>query len=107
VNKLLADAGCPIIVIADNAAYHTSGTVQAYAEKSQGAVTLAYLPRYAPEFNPDEQVWNHAKGRLAKLFIDSKATLKSSMLAILRSIQKQSDLIRSFFQMEFTSYVLG
>src|ERR1700746_2218878 len=31
----------------------------------------------------DEQVWNHAKGRLAKLFIDSKATLKSSMLAIL------------------------
>src|SRR5271169_2698389 len=39
--------------------------------------------RYAPEFNPDEQVWNHAKGRLAKLFIDSKATLKSSMLAIL------------------------
>jgi len=107
VKKLLADAGCPIIVIADNAAYHTSGIVQAFAEKSQGAITLAYLPRYAPEFNPDEQVWNHAKGRLAKLFIDSKATLKSSMFAILRSIQKQSDLIRSFFQMEFTSYVLG
>jgi hypothetical protein len=59
----------------------------------------------APEFNPDEQVWNHAKGRLAKLFIDSKATLKSSVPAILRSIQKQSNLIRSFFQMEFTSYV--
>jgi transposase len=58
VKKLLADAGCPIIVIADNAAYHTSWTVQAFAEKSQGAVTLAYLPRYAPEVNPDEQVWN-------------------------------------------------
>ena len=58
VKKLLADAGCPIIVIADNTAYHTSGTVQAFAEKSQGAVTLAYLPRDAPEFNPDEQVWN-------------------------------------------------
>jgi hypothetical protein len=42
-----------------------------------------------PEFNPDQQVWNHAKGQLAKLFIDSKATLKSSVLAILRSIQKQ------------------
>jgi transposase len=50
VKKLLADAGCPIIVIADNAAYHTSGTVQAFAEKSQGAVTLAYLPRYAPSY---------------------------------------------------------
>jgi transposase len=79
---------------------HTSGTVQAFAEKSQGAVTLAYLPRYAPEFNPDEQVCNDAKGRLVKLFIDSKATLKISVLAILRSIRKQSDLIRSFFQME-------
>ena len=32
--------------------------------------------------NPDEQVWNHAKERLVKLFIDSKATLKSSVLAI-------------------------
>ena len=46
--------------------------------------------------------WNRAKGPLTKLFIDNKATMKSSVLAILRSIQKQSDLIRSFFQMEFT-----
>jgi hypothetical protein len=50
VKKLLADAGCPIIVIADNTAYHTSGTVQAFAEKSQGAVTLA-MPRNSIQMN--------------------------------------------------------
>jgi transposase len=104
LKKLLADAGGPIIIIADNAAYHTSGKVQDFAKQSEGKVTLGYLPRYAPELNPDEQVWNHAKARLGKLFIDTKDTLKRSLLGILRSIQKQAHLIRSFFGMDSTAY---
>jgi transposase len=104
VRKLRSDAGRPIIVIADNAAYHTSGKVRHFAAQNKGEVTFAYLPRYAPELNPDEQVWNHAKARLSKLFVDSKETMKRSVLSILRSIQMQGDLIRSFFRMESTRY---
>ena len=104
LQKLHADAGKPIIVIADNASYHSSGKVQKFAKESQGRIHLGYLPKYAPELNPDEQVWNHAKARLAKLFIDSAQTMKESVLNIMRSIQKQSWLIRSFFQMKDTRY---
>ena len=103
LKQLQADAGKPLIVIADNASYHSSGKVQKFARESQ-AIHLGYLPKYAPELNPDEQVWNHAKARLAKLFIDSAQSLKQSVLNIMRSIQKQSSLIQSFFQLKDTSY---
>ena len=69
LKKLHSDAGKPIIVIADNASYHTSGKVQRFAKESNQTVHLGHLPKYAPELNPDEQVWNHAKARLAKLFV--------------------------------------
>lgn len=104
LRKLYTDAHKPIIVIADNASYHRSGKVQKFAQDSDEAIYLGYLPKYAPQLNPDEQVWNHAKSRLAKLFIDSAQTMRRSVLNIMRSIQKQTCLIQSFFQMKDTSY---
>jgi transposase len=106
LKKLQTDAGKPIIVIADNASYHSATKVQKFARESQQAIHLGYLPKYAPELNPDEQVWNHAKARLAKLFIDSAETMKRSLLNIMRSLQKQRQLIQSFFMMKETVYAL-
>jgi transposase len=103
LKKLREDAGRPIIVVADNASYHSSKKVQTFAAES-GDIHLGHLPKYAPELNPDEQVWNHAKARLGKLFIDSAETMKKSVMNIMRSIQKQVDLVRSFFQMDGTKY---
>lgn len=104
LKDLRADTGKPIIVIADNASYHGSNTVQRFIEASDGDVVVEHLPRYAPEFNPDEQVWNHAKARLAKLFIATKDDLVREMRSIMRSIQCSPQLIRSFFQLENTRY---
>jgi transposase len=101
---LLNDTGKPIIVIADNASYHQGKFVKECAEKSNDQVTLINLPPYAPELNPDEQVWNHAKSRLGKLFIETKEQLVSEVRAILQSIQRSPDLVRSFFQMKDTKY---
>lgn len=103
LKKLQADAEKPIIVIADNASCHSSGKVQKFARESK-MIHLGWLPRYAPELNPDEQVWNYAKARLAKLFIDSAESMKQNVLNIMRSIQKQRWLIQSFFQLKDTSY---
>jgi transposase len=104
VKKLLADTGRPIIVIADNASYHTSGLVKRYVKESHGQVTLASLPKYAPELNPDEQVWNHAKARLSKLFVATKAEFEAALFSIMMSIQRSIDLILSFFQLPDTEY---
>ena len=104
LKKLHADVGRPLIVIADNASYHTGGVVQRYVKQTRGQVTVGSLPRYSPELNPDEQVWNHAKARLAKLFVATKDEFKAALFSILLSIQKSTDLVLSFFQLPDTQY---
>jgi transposase len=104
LTKLRSDAGRPIIVITDSASYHISGAVKQYAAESRGQVTLEHLPSYSPELNPDEQVWNHAKARLAKRFVANKAEFKAALFSILLSIQRSTQLILSFFQLAETKY---
>lgn len=104
LKKLHADVGGPIIVIADNASYHTGGHVKRYVSQTEEQVTVENLPSYSPELNPDEQVWNHMKARMAKLFIATKSDFKEAVLRILFSIQRSKALIRSFFQLPDTKY---
>jgi transposase len=96
LQKLRTDAGRPIIVIADSARHHTSAMVVEFMASTNGDTTLATLPRYSPELNPDEQVWNHAKRRFSQEFIDSKETMKSTVFAIMHSIQRTRSLVQSF-----------
>lgn len=104
IEKLRKDVRRPLIVIADNASYHRSQPIKDYVAGSQGQVVVENLPRYAPELNPDEQVWNQAKSRLGRLFVVSKHEMKRAVLSIMRSIQRNTDLIQSFFQLPDTSY---
>ncbi len=107
LKKLRKDAGCPIIVIADNARYHHSKETQAFIEKQTDSIVMAFLPAYSPEFNPDEQVWNHLKARLAKLPIIDKESMKKAILSIMHSIQKNIMLVKSFFKLTNTKYILN
>lgn len=108
LRKLRSDAGCPIIVIADNASYHKSNKVKALSEASKNGdgegIYTAMLPAYCPELNPDEQVWNHAKRRLSKLFVVTKEETKKAMKSIMCSIQRSKSLILSFFKLKDTQY---
>jgi len=105
LKKLHKDAKQPILVITDNARYHHSKETQKFIEK-QKKIILEFIPPYSPELNPDEQVWNHLKLRLGKTSIFSKEEMKSGVLSIMRSIQKKTNLIQSFFKMKETKYIL-
>ena len=104
VKKLRKDVGRPIIVIADNASYHNGKAVQEYAQESGGEVVIHNLPAYAPELNPDEQVWNHAKSRLSRMPFITLAEMKAAAFRVLRSIQADAKLILSFFRLKDTKY---
>lgn len=104
LQKLRRDVAAPLIVIADNAAYHRSPPVQAYVEQSQGELVVEHLPRYSPELNPDEQVWNQAKLHLGKLCVTTRQEMRRAVTSILRSIQRRVELIKSFFQLADTRY---
>ena len=106
LRKLHRDAGKPIIVVVDNARYHHSKETQRFIDDHKGEISLVFLPPYSPEFNPDEQVWNHAKARLSKRPIMSKQDLKSHLNSILHSIQKSVSLVKSFFKLSDTKYIV-
>lgn len=78
--------------------------MKSYLAESERQVEVAYLPAYCPDLNPDEQVWNHSKGRLGKLFVATKNEFKAALFSIMRSIQHTPDLVRSFFQFSDTKY---
>ena len=67
---------------------------------------MARLPAYSPELNPDEQVWNHAKQRLAKLTILDKDSMKKALFGILRSIQRSKSLVKSYFRKKEAKHIL-
>ena len=54
-----------IVVVMDQARPHTSKTTKNYIEK-QKRLHVFYLPPYSPDWNPDEQVWNHLKNQELK-----------------------------------------
>jgi transposase len=100
LKKLRKDAGQPIIVITDNARYHHSKETQAFIDGQTDRILMAFLPAYSPELNPDEQAWNQAKARLSKVSIVSKESLKRSLLSILHSIPRQTNLSRAFLRVK-------
>jgi len=106
LKKLHKDVGGPILVIVDNAKYHHSKEMQKFIEQQNGEILITFLPAYSPELNPDEQVWNHAKRELSQRPVYDKHDMKTHLNAILRSIQKKTDLIKSFFKMKETKYIL-
>jgi transposase len=49
-----------VVVVMDNAKPHTSKKTQAFVD-SQPRLHVFHLPRYSPDWNPDEKIWNHLK----------------------------------------------
>jgi hypothetical protein len=47
--------------VLDGLPAHKKAVVKDYVASTQGKLTLHYLPGYAPDLNPDELVWSHAK----------------------------------------------
>lgn len=62
-------------------------------------INIAYLPAYAPELNPVEWVWSHAKyAKLANWVPEDTDELEDRYHDTLAEINQEQTLLRSFFQ---------
>ena len=87
-----------IYVIADQASSHTAKKVTTFVQKHR-RLRLFFLPPYSPDFNPDEETWNHLKHTALKAHQKSdKAGLRRAALRSLRQMKNRPNLIRSFFK---------
>jgi transposase len=56
------------------------------------------LPKYSPDYNPDEKVWNYLKHEELKAHkAKTKAELKDLTRRKLRSMSKNPELLRGIF----------
>ena len=56
LQRLIHNAPRPVFLIVDGHPVHKARTVKDFVASTEGRLRLFYLPPYAPELNPDEQV---------------------------------------------------
>lgn len=98
----------PIVLVVDKASFHKSKKVRAFVGAHRKEIRVFFLPRHAPNMNPDEQVWNEIKHRrIEREAIYTKDHLKERLMESLEWLKNQADRIRSFFQLKDTKYALN
>lgn len=86
-----------LVVVMDQAPPHTSKKTMGYIEE-QSRLHVFHLPKYSPDWNPDEKVWNHLKhqelkGHQAKTKIELKKMTQNK----LEKMSNNPSLLRGIF----------
>jgi transposase len=107
LKHLMQDRKRPLILLVDHATFHGSKLVRDFVSAHRTKLRIFFLPKRAPEMNPDEQVWNEIKtNRIGKQPVKDKKDLKKRLYSALGSLQKKTKRILSFFQLPDTRYAI-
>lgn len=90
----------PLIVILDRLNVHRAAVRRWMASRSRNAprAVVEWLPPYAPDLNPVEQIWNNGKRRdLANLTPTDVADLRRHVRRSLIGQRNRPNLLASFF----------
>lgn len=105
LRRLIRGASKKIFLILDNLRVHHAKAVKAWLAKHHEAIEVFYLPSYSPELNPDEMANADLKQAVTKLApARTKLQLVKATAQHLRSVQRQPDRIRSYFEHEPVRY---
>jgi len=103
---LIADAGRPVYLIVDNSQVHRSKILKAYAEQSNGMLTIFFLPPYSPDLNPDEWVWKNVKhDNLGRAVAKSEGELAQFAGLALARLKTFPEKIQGFFRDPSLGYI--
>ena len=96
----------PLHLVVDGLPAHKKAVVKEYVTNTEGRLTLHFLPGYAPDLNPDELVWSHAK----RTGVSRKPLMKGEKLQErvheqLQKIGENKKLVRSFFKHPSVAYI--
>ncbi len=82
-----------VIVLWDNASIHKGERMREMCRRFP-RLHLEALPAYAPQLNPDEEVWAYSKGRLAKGRPDDLHELHRQIKRALTGLQRSQHKLR-------------
>lgn len=86
-----------LVVVMDQAPPHKSKKTKEFIA-SQKRLHVFYLPKYSPDWNPDEKVWNHLKNHELKAHgATNRKELRKLTGAKLRKMASSPDVLRGLF----------
>ena len=96
----------PLYLVVDGLPAHKNKIVKDYVISTNGRLTLHFLPGYAPDLNPDELVWSHAKRTgVARRPLQKGEKLEERVHDQLQAIADNPKLVRSFFKHPSVAYI--
>jgi transposase len=96
----------PVHLVVDGLPAHKTAAVKQYVLSTDGKLTLHFLPGYAPDLNPDELVWSHAKRTgVARRPLRSGEKLQERVHEQLQAMADDPPLVRSFFAHPSVAYI--
>jgi len=106
LQHMMAERKRPVHLIIDGLPAHKKAIVKEYVASTEGALTLHFLPGYAPELNPDELVWSYTKRTgAARSPLRKGEKLRDRIDAQLQSVADNPALVRSFFEHPSVAYI--
>lgn len=95
LRQLLRHMPGPVILLWDQGKVHKGPHIQSVLDDHPRLHT-EFFPKYAPELNPAEQVWNDFKGHTANSLPLDKRDIRNSLHANKRRVRRSQDKLRSF-----------
>ena len=91
----------PVVLVIDRLAAHRKGVRLLHEHLGDRAdlVRVEWLPAYAPELNPVEQVWGHTKhGKLANYIPTDIDELEETVEHTMNQTREEQNLLRGFIR---------
>ncbi len=106
LKKLVHRRRKPLYLVLDGLPAHKTKAVKTYVASTRGRLSLHFLPGYAPDLNPDELAWSHAKRTgHARRPLQKGEKLEQRVTAQLSDIRNNPALVRSFFKHPSVAYI--
>ena len=108
LERLLGETTRKVFLIVDRLKAHEAKKVEAWTADHRDRIELFFLPRYAPERNPDEYLNNDLKGGInATGLPDGNEELRSRILGFMIKLLHLPQHVRSYFQHPCVQYAAG
>jgi transposase len=108
LGRLLRGTTGKIFLILDRLTAHQDGAIEAWVAAHADRLELFYLPRRAPERNPDEYLNQDVKGNVhAEGLPANKGELRSQLQGFMRKLLHLPEHVKSYFQHPCVQYAAG
>jgi transposase len=108
LTRLLQTTTRKVFLIVDRLSAHDAAKVDIWLEAHQDRIEVFYLPRHAPELNPDEYLNNDLKGEVHEERLpDSKDELRAQVQRWMRILFHWPARVASYFEHPCVQYAAG